>query len=361
LKLKNKRVLVAPLNWGLGHATRCIPVIIEFYKQGAEIFITSDGRSLELLKKEFPELVFFNLKGYDIKYPENGSMVLQMILSAAKISSAIKREHVELEKIVEDNNIDIVFSDNRYGCWSKKAYSVFMTHQINIQAPDNFKWAEPFILTKNKNFISKFNECWVPDFQGEENLSGKLSHSGKAENIKYIGPLSRFTFSENQNPSLEKYDLLVICSGPEPQRTIFEELMTKEVLKTNLKVLLVKGVTEIKRKIEQKDNLKIISHSDAKEMQKLFEVSSLIISRPGYSTIMDLVALGKKAIFIPTPGQTEQEYLAEYFMNKKCFYSHSQENFNLQQAISASENYTGLKILLQPELLKNAIQSLLSI
>ena len=96
--------------------------------------------------------------------------------------------------------------------------------------------------------------------------------------------------------------------------------MTKEVLKTNFKALLVKGITEIKKKIDQKNNLKIISHSDAKEMQKLFEVSSLIISRPGYSTIMDLVALGKKAIFIPTPGQTEQEYLAEYFMNKKYFY-----------------------------------------
>src|SRR4051812_42144331 len=111
--MKSKRVLVAPLNWGLGHATRCIPVILEFLKQGAEVLIASDGRSLELLKKEFPKLIFFELKGYDIKYPENGSMVLQMILQAAKISKAIKAEHDELEKIVQKNNIDVVFSDNR--------------------------------------------------------------------------------------------------------------------------------------------------------------------------------------------------------------------------------------------------------
>jgi uncharacterized protein (TIGR00661 family) len=231
-------------------------------------------------------------------------MVLQMVLSASKISSAIKREHAELEKIVEENSIDIVLSDNRYGCWSKNAYSVFMTHQLNIRAPNGLKWAESFILMKNKNFISKFNECWVPDFEGNENLSGELSHPAKTENIKYIGPLSRFTFSETQNHSDEKYDLLVVCSGPEPQRTIFEELVTKEVLKSNLKTFLVRGATEIKKKIEQKNNLKIISHSDAKEMQKLFEASSLILSRPGYSTIMDVAALGKKAIFVPTPGQS---------------------------------------------------------
>ncbi|MEO5572411.1 MAG: glycosyltransferase [Bacteroidia bacterium] len=358
--MKTKRVLIAPLNWGLGHATRCIPLIMEFYKQGAEIFIATDGRSLELLKNEFPKLVFFNLKGYDIKYPENGSMVLQMVLSASKISSAIKREHAELEKIVEDNGIDIVLSDNRYGCWSKKAYSVFMTHQLNIQAPAGLKWAESFILLKNKNFISKFNECWVPDFEGDENLSGNLSHPPKTENVKYIGPLTRFTFSENETSPAEKYDLLIVCSGPEPQRTLFEELMTKEVLKSKLKALLVKGVTEIKKKIEQKNNLKIISHSDAREMQKLFEASSLILSRPGYSSIMDLAALGKKAIFISTPGQTEQEYLAEYFMSKKYFYSVSQKDFNLKEAISVSENYTGLKIAPQPGLLKEAIQMLLS-
>jgi uncharacterized protein (TIGR00661 family) len=281
-------------------------------------------------------------------------------LQAFKISSAIKKEHTELEKIIEENNIDIVFSDNRYGCRSKKAYSVFMTHQLNIQAPENFKWTESLILAKNKKYISAFNECWIPDFEREENLSGKLSHPAKLENIKYIGPLSRFTFSENKNISEEKYDLMVICSGPEPQRTIFEELLTKEVLKTNLKAILVKGITETEKQIELKKNLKVISHADAKEMQSLIESSALIISRPGYSSIMDLVVLGKKAIFIPTPGQTEQEYLAAYYGEKKYFFSVSQNNFSLQDAISNSEKYSGLKISPISDFLKHAVQSLLS-
>ncbi|HKR06086.1 MAG TPA: glycosyltransferase family protein [Bacteroidia bacterium] len=356
--MNSKKVLIAPLNWGLGHATRCIPVILEFYRQGAEIFIASDGRSLELLKKEFPELKYFQLGGYDIKYPENGSMVLQMILQASKISSAIKREHAELEKIAEENNIDIVFSDNRYGCRSKKAYSVFMTHQLNIQAPPGFKWAEPLISVKNKKFISEFDECWVPDFEGKENLSGILSHPHKLENIKYIGPLSRFT--GDQNPSQKKYDLMVICSGPEPQRTIFEDLLTKEVLKTKQKTILVEGITETKKKTGQKKNLEIISYADSKEMQSSIESSAFIISRPGYSTIMDLVTLGKKAIFVPTPGQTEQEYLAKYLLEKKYFYSEEQSKFNLSDALRKSENYTGLKISSPPRLLNEAVSRLLS-
>jgi uncharacterized protein (TIGR00661 family) len=360
LELGSKKVLVTPLNWGLGHATRCIPVILEFYRQGAEIFIASDGRSLELLKKEFPELKCFELKGYEVRYPENGSMVLQMILQASKISSAIKREHTEMEKIVEENNIDIVFSDNRYGCRSKKAYSVFMTHQLNIQAPQNFKWAEPLISIKNKKFISEFNECWVPDFEGIENLSGVLSHPHKPENIKYIGPLSRFAFSENQNPSGEKYDLMIICSGPEPQRTLFEELLTKEVLKTKHKTVLVKGITETKKKTEQKKNLETISYADSKEMQTFIESSDLIISRPGYSTIMDLVTLGKKAVFVPTPGQTEQEYLAKHLMEKKYFFSSEQNKFSLADALAQSVNYSGLKISYQPKLLNEAITLLLA-
>jgi uncharacterized protein (TIGR00661 family) len=358
--MKSKRVLVAPLNWGLGHATRCIPVILEFLKQGAEVFIASDGRSLELLKKEFPKLIFFELKGYDIKYPENGSMVLQMILQAAKISKAIKAEHDELEKIVQRNNIDVVFSDNRYGCWNDKAHSVFMAHQLNIQSPQGLKWIEPLIFLKNKKYISRFNECWIPDFEGEENLSGKLSHPPKLNSIKFIGPLSRFSFSEKRNASEAAYDLMVICSGPEPQRTIFEEMLTKEVLKTNLKAVLVKGITETEKQTEQKKNLKIISHADANEMQSLIESAALIISRPGYSSIMDLVTLGKKAIFIPTPGQTEQQYLAEYFLEKNYFYFSPQNKFNLQQAITVSEKYPGFKISPQPELLKEAIRSLLS-
>ncbi len=358
-------MLIAPLNWGLGHATRCIPVINEFVRQSAEVLIASDGRPLDLLKKEFPSFHFIEFPGYHIEYSANGSMVFKMLLSSPKIFVSINREHELLEEIVTKHKIDLVFSDNRYGCWSKHAYSVFMTHQIYIKCPVHLKWFEPMLYKINKRYISKYNECLVPDFEGEENLSGNLSHQTKLKGIKFIGPLSRFAEkkSEKNTPltfGTEKFDLIVICSGPEPQRTIFEKLIAEEVLKTNFKVVLVRGVTENGKTLEQKNNLRIISYADTNEIQSLIESSEIVISRPGYSTIMDLAVLGKKAIFIPTPGQTEQEYLAEYFMNKNIFYCTPQNNFNLKEALEKAKAFSGIKKSIQPELLSKAISSTLS-
>lgn len=359
MKMK-KRVLVTPLNWGLGHATRCIPVINEFIKQGAEVLIAADGRPLDLLKKEFPSLRFIELPGYNVEYSSSGSMVFKMLLLAPKIIASIKNEHELLEEIVTKQEIDLVFSDNRYGCWSNKARSVFMTHQIYIQCPVHLKWFEPALFKINKSYISKFSECWVPDFEGYENLSGNLSHKVKLIGIKFIGPLSRFAekkIAKNHSP---KYDVIIICSGPEPQRTIFEKLLTEEILKTNFNAVVVRGVTEGGKTSEQKNNLLIISYTDAAELQSLIESSEIVISRPGYSTIMDLAKFGKKAIFIPTPGQTEQEYLSKYFMNKNIFFSTAQNDFNLKEALQKANSFSGIKVPFQPELLSNAVSSMLS-
>lgn len=358
--MKKKRVLVAPLNWGLGHATRCIPVIKEFLKQGAEVFIASDGRSLDLLKHEFPQLPFFELKGYDILYPENDSMVFKMALSVPKILSAIKKEFLATRKLVKEHRIDLIFSDNRYGCFSKNAYTVFMTHQLNIQTPASFQWLSPFISKQNKKMISNFDECWVPDVAGDVNLSGALSHPASVSTVKYIGALSRFNDAIVSSHAPEIIPILIICSGPEPQRTVFEKIITTQILQQNSKAVLVRGVTETNTRAEVINNLEIIHFADAEKMQQLITAASLIISRPGYSTIMDLAALGKKAIFIPTPGQTEQEYLASYFMRQKIFYMISQKEFNLEKALGCIHDYTGISFDHDQALLSESISALLS-
>lgn len=358
--MATKKVLVCTLNWGLGHSSRCIPLIKEFLQQKAEVFIASDGKALDFLKIEFPELKFFELPGYNILYPKKGSMIRKMIFSTPRIISAIKKEHAAVEKIVAENSIDVVFSDNRYGCFSNKAYSLFMTHQINIQFPEGFKWMAPLAFIFNKKFISKYNECLIPDFEGEQNLSGNLSHPAKLKNIKYIGPLSRFNNIYHNLNQKENKNILIICSGPEPQRTIFENLITEQILNTDLKTILVKGTAEEKRSVEQKQNLQVISIASTIEMMQLIESSSIIISRPGYSSIMDIAATGKRAIFIPTPGQTEQEYLAQYFMSKKIFYSIEQNKFDLLKSITESNNYSGLQINVPASLLTNTVKTILS-
>lgn len=330
-----KRILICPLDWGLGHATRCIPIIRLLIKKNAEVIIAADGRPFELLKQEFPELEFIRFKGYDIHYPDKGSMALQMLFSIPKILKGIKREHEQLDKIIDEYKIDCVISDNRYGCWNNKVKSVFITHQLMIKSAVAEKVLHKIVLF----YIKNYNECWVPDFEGANNLSGDLAHEYPLPpDTFYVGALSRF---KKTKISIFEQDVMAIISGPEPQRSVFEKRMLEQLTKANLKALLVEGKTEVEQKIETKGNVKIVSHLRSAEMQEAILSSKIIIARSGYSTIMDLAVLGKKVILIPTPGQTEQEYLAELLMQKNSAYSQTQRNFDLEKALKESENYNG--------------------
>lgn len=174
-----KKILICPLNWGLGHATRCVPVINSFLKQGAEVFLASDGVALEFLKKEFPLLTVFQLPEYNVQYQQSGNMTIGILLQSPKIFMAISKERKAIEKIIQENNIDVVVSDNRYGCYSKKIKSVFITHQLFIQTPVALGFLKPLINYINNHYIKKYSAVWVPDVASENNLSGKLSHQSK--------------------------------------------------------------------------------------------------------------------------------------------------------------------------------------
>jgi UDP-N-acetylglucosamine transferase subunit ALG13 len=324
-------------------------------KQNAEVIIAADKRPLELLKQEFPTLQFVTLKGYEINYPKSGSMALSMLFSIPKILKGIKREHIELENIVDKYAIDIVISDNRYGCWSKKVKSIFITHQLMIKSP----FGEKLLHKKVLNYLKNYNECWVPDVSDSTfNFSGDLAHQFPLpDNTYFIGLLSRFNPPEQFEYT---YDVMAIISGPEPQRGIFKYLLLQALQKTNLKSLIVCGETESDWEIELNDLVTIKSHLPSNEMRKAILNSKIIISRSGYSTIMDLAILNKKAIFIPTPGQTEQEYLAGMLMNKQMAISQNQTNIDIPKAIKESEKYSGLKMHGDNSILKSRIEFMLS-
>ena len=327
-----KRILVAPLDWGIGHATRCIPIIRSLITHNYEVIIAADGRPMHLLNTEFPDLEIIRFSGYNIKYPKYLSMSISMLLQIPKLLWKIKKENQELSQIIEDYNIDGVISDNRFGLYSNKVPCVFITHQLEIQTPYFSKKIQAF----NYNYINKFNACWVIDNK-ENTLAGKLSNPNiLPNNTVYIGPQSRFEFKKTE----KKYDLLAIISGPEPQRTILEKGLSKTLKNRKEKSLMVLGKPEIDS-TETIANLTIKSHLNSKDLNLKILEADLIICRPGYSTIMDLLKLEKKALFIPTPGQTEQEYLAENLKKKKICYYQKQQNFNLNNAIEESKKYTG--------------------
>ncbi|HTR81805.1 MAG TPA: glycosyltransferase [Bacteroidota bacterium] len=335
-----KRILVAPLDWGLGHATRCIPIIRELGKHDCEVIVAADGRPYELLKREFPSLMMVRLPGISISYPEKGNMALGIIMQFPSIIASILREHRAMKKIHKELRIDGIVSDNRFGLFTKKIPSVYVTHQIAIEMPRSFLWASQFVRWLHKAVIRRYTECWIPDFDGEKNLSGKLSHGfALPKNAKFVGPLSRM---ERISAPSQEYEILVVLSGPEPQRTVFENMLVEQLKFIPQKTLLVRGIPEKNQRIRISDSCIVVSHLDSDALNKAMAAAAIIIARPGYSTIMDLDALGKKAILIPTPGQTEQEYLAQRFRELKIFFTCEQKEFVLEKALKKIEDFSGL-------------------
>ena len=327
-----KRILVAPLNWGIGHATRCIPLINALISHNYEVVIAADGRPLHLLITEFPDLEIVRFSGYNIKYSKYVPMSVSMLLQLPKLLWNIKKEHETLNQIIDDYKIDGVISDNRFGLFTSKVPSIFITHQLQIQSP----YFSDEIRKFNYKYINKFDVCWIMDGE-KENLAGSLSKPKLLPNNSlYIGAQSRFEKREEE----KEYDFLAIVSGPEPQRTILEKGLIKALKDREEKSIIVLGKPELNTS-EQLGNLTIKSHLNAKDLNTAILQSDLIICRPGYSTIMDLAKLGKKAIFIPTPGQTEQEYLVENFMQKGICFAQNQSDFDLEKAISESAKYNG--------------------
>ena len=333
----SKRILVAPLNWGLGHATRCIPIIEELLNQNWEVLLASDGRALNLLKKEFPNLPHFELPSYNIQYPKR-SMIMNMAYQIPKILQAILKEKRAIEKLIKKEKIEIILSDNRFGCYSKKTKNIFLTHQINIKTPIPF--FDRFVGIINHYLIGKFDECWIPDFENEPNLAGSLSHGFQLKNVKYVGSLSRMKYFKK----VKKYDAIAVLSGPEPQRTYLEKKIIDQAKNLDSKILIVQGKTEIESKIRQLDNIEIIPFLTSKELNETIMESEIMICRSGYSSIMDLVNLRKKAFLIPTPDQTEQEYLADKLFEEGIFYFQNQSEFDLELGIEKAERFKGFSM-----------------
>ena len=332
-----KRILVAPLNWGLGHATRCIPIINALLQEGFAPIIASDGDALALLSKEFPNLPTIELPTYNISYSKNGKLFkLKLLKDLPNILKAIKAENEAIESILKHNDIAGIISDNRLGIRSKKAPSVFITHQLQVLS-GNTTWLSTKI---HKEIIKKFNACWVPDVEDEEvNLSGILGHvKGFDVNVKYIGPLSRFTKSDTDI----KHDLLVLLSGPEPQRSFLETKLLEALKSYSGDVVFVKGVIEKEQTKQVQGHLTIYNFMTSNLLEKTMKESALVLSRSGYTTIMDLAKLNKKAFFIPTPGQYEQEYLAKRLSEMQIAPSCHQDEFKIEK-LNEVEAFEGLK------------------
>lgn len=308
-----KRILFSPLDWGLGHATRCVPLIRRELALGHEVVLAASGRSAKLLQKTFPQLELHEIPGYDVHYSRNNLFILNLLTQIPKLFRAVRKERKWLNELLEKRSFDLVVSDNRYGMFSAKTRCVIITHQVFPITPKPLKRLTHSLVMR---YLRKFDEVWIPDYAGDQNLAGLLCHGSMPFQPRFIGPLSRFESEINTDlHTTDSPEILALISGPEPQRTILQEILTEQLLSTGKTCWIVSGVPE--KEVEfQEGKLRIFPHLQDRELSAAILKARTIICRSGYSTLMDLHALGKKAILIPTPGQSEQEYLAAHFRER---------------------------------------------
>ena len=363
-----RRILISPLDWGLGHASRIIPIIDKYLELGDNVIIAGSGMSLNLLQKQFPHLQSIEIPSFKMKYSAGNSQVWAVAKAFPRLIYYSIKEHKALKRIVKQEKIDFIISDNRFGLFHKTVPSAYITHQLLIKLPKGWAWLESFVAFMHRCIINRFTECWVPDFEDiGESLAGELSHPDiMPRNVRYIGILSRFSkrctpygratdgititqaspvlrtsdtclqnritpygreniitdcvlaYSQNSSLLTPNSSLLTILSGAEPQRTMLEkELLMSLQEDQHEDIILVQGKVEAEQKVSKVGKVTVYNYINTEELQEYILKADKIICRSGYSSIMDLHALGKlkNATLIPTPGQTEQEYLAEYINN----------------------------------------------
>lgn len=312
------KILVAPLNWGLGHASRCVPLVQRMLDEGNEVILGGDGESLTLLRKHFPKLRYTYLAPLNLRYSAGSSQVWAMFKALPKIVLWSIKDHLMLKALLREEPIDRVISDNRFGLYNRQTECVYMTHQLHIMLPKGWLWAEKIASRMHARVYARFNKVWVPDYEEKEkSLAGELSHTGAP--VEYIGPLSRFAGKPGyRDTGTLNYDIVAVLSGLEPHRTMLEKEIIARYQDAEERVLIVQGLLHRPNTRIKRGTMTIVPTMGDAELVGALQGAKHIIARSGYSTIMDLEALGlmDKAEFIPTPGQPEQEYLASYFAKK---------------------------------------------
>jgi UDP-N-acetylglucosamine transferase subunit ALG13 len=350
-------VLLSPLDWGLGHTTRCIPIIHELVQQGCNVIIACNSTQKALLIEEFPQLAYVHLQGYNLKYGKRrwGTLV-RIFLQTPKILIRVNNENTWLNIFLKSQRIDLIISDNRFGLYAPGVRSVFITHQLYIKTGLG-KLTDRLVQWLNYRRIQRFSTCWIPDHKGSPTLAGILSNPGKlpAVPIRYIGGLSRLSVCGD---AMEPINLLIILSGPEPQRTIFENLLRSAVKQQPGKTVLVRGRPGESNVVQEENDLIVYNHAPAALLNQLICSSELVVSRSGYTTVMDLLKLGKKSILVPTPGQPEQEYLATHLYNEQLAYTVPQAHFSLSKAMAAARAFSYRSPVLPMEEYKTVVREL---
>lgn len=323
---RGARILVAPLDWGLGHAARSVPVIRALLAHGAVPVIGADGGPLAFLRDEFPALEQVRISGMQVRYGAGRSQAWAMAMQLPRMLHQVRREHHLFNALLHRLQLAAVISDQRFGLRSPGIPSVLITHQLFPFSP----FAQAAARRMNRMLYTRFHRCWVPDREAAPGLAGALSHGGNLpSSVRHIGPLSRFSRTAAAKTTTP-YQVVAVISGPEPQRSLFQEEVVRQLTHIPGPHLVVAGRPGTLP--TQQGAVRIEGHLPTPALQAALLHAKLIVSRCGYSTLMDLEALGRSALLVPTPGQPEQEYLAELHDATGRFHIQAQHRLNIAAA-----------------------------
>ena len=320
----------------MGHAARMIPLASKLRELNNNVIIASGEEHLSLFRNELPGLTYINFTGFKPRYSRFFPQYLSLLFKIPALLYHIIMEHHKLRRIIAEYAVDIIISDNRFGLWNRKVITVYVTHMPLIPLPKYLKFIEPLGVYLHRQIIKKYSLCFIPDLPGNLNLSGRLSHGLKLpDNVRYIGILSRFIEPEQPNDEnpVKFHHNTVILSGPEPQREILKQKLVILLKDKEPITVMFEGKPGNRGEIARNENIIFYSHLPAYRMKGIITSSDSIITRAGYTTLMELVSLNCTALIIPTPGQTEQEYLAEYLSEKGWFYTLSQDEIKAGMSI----------------------------
>lgn len=361
------KVLVAPLDWGLGHATRCIPVVQEFLRKGAEVELAVVKANASLFREVFPGLRQRLAPAYNIVYPKHGfGMGAWLLKNSVHLQKVMRYEHHYAEEMVEKHGYDVLFSDNRFGFYSKSAYNIYMTHQRRIAFPRALSKLESVGVFWHSRIMRKFDEVWVPDQEEFPGFAGNLSHVQDCSYpVKFIGVLSRFSNGykvdsvQNQVSDLakKKYNVVAVVSGVEPARTQFERQLRSALKLIPGRHVMILGKPSEGPNSWTDENIEIFNHLPSIEFAEVVRNANWVVSRGGYSTIMDMSILGAKCIFVPTPGQYEQEVLAKDLSKSGYAVEIPAKNLSEKTLNEAFAKEVKLPLPAQCDLLRQTIKS----
>lgn len=327
------RILVTPLDWGLGHSTRCIPIIQRLRELDARPVIGADKGPLALLRDAFPELPHVRIPGVEVRYAKGASQTWAMAVQFPAMLRSVREEHHLFLNLRRQLELDAVISDQRFGIRADGLPSVIITHQLFPFTP----FAQGVLRRINLRSVARFDRCWIPDVAEAPGLAGDLSHGRNVpRNARYIGPISRMDPAKAHAPA-ERYRIVCVISGPEPQRTLLEDELMRQLPGIEGRHLLVRGKPEPALD-ETIGNVRRLSHLGGEALTGALLQAELIVSRTGYTTLMDLAHIGRSALVIPTPGQEEQEYLGELHKGSGRFLVQQQNAMDLNGALQASRD-----------------------